>query len=53
LAHPLPSRTAVFANGKYDDQLESTAQMLEWFKGAAPEPGFLGCSRMLAQTRAS
>jgi hypothetical protein len=38
-----------FPNGKHDDQVDSTAQMLAWFKGAAREPGGLyGYYRMLA-----
>jgi hypothetical protein len=40
-----------FPNGRHDDQVDSTAQMLDSFKGAAREPGFLGYYRMLAQKR--
>jgi len=40
-----------FPNGKHDDQVDSTAQMLGWFKSAAREPGFLGYYRMLARLR--
>jgi phage terminase large subunit-like protein len=40
-----------FPNGRHDDQVDSTAQMLDWFKSAAREPGFLGYYRMLAQKR--
>jgi len=29
----------VFPNGKHDDQVDSTAQMLDWFKQAGREPG--------------
>ncbi len=40
----------IFPNGKHDDQVDSTAQMLDWFKGAAREPGGLyGYYRMLAE----
>ena len=28
-----------FPHGKYDDQVDSTAQMLDWFKQAGREPG--------------
>jgi len=28
-----------FPKGKYDDQVDSTAQMLDWFKEASREPG--------------
>src|SRR5882724_12071800 len=29
----------VFPNGKYDDQVDSTAQLLDWLKSAGREPG--------------
>ena len=29
----------VFPGGKYDDQVDSTAQMLDWLKQAGREPG--------------
>src|SRR6266700_1673316 len=29
----------IFPNGKHDDQVDSTAQMLDWFKQAGREPG--------------
>jgi hypothetical protein len=29
----------VFPSGKYDDQVDSTAQMLDWLKQAGREPG--------------
>jgi hypothetical protein len=29
----------VFPGGKYDDQVDSTAQLLDWLKGAGLEPG--------------
>jgi hypothetical protein len=42
-----------FPNGKHDDQVDSTVQMFDWFKGAAREPGgfygFYGYYRMLAE----
>ena len=41
----------IFPNGKHDDQVDSTAQMLDWFKGAAREPGIYGYYRMLTQMR--
>jgi hypothetical protein len=49
LAQYLAELTA-FPNGKHDDQVDSTAQMLDWFKGAAREPGgFYGYYRTLAE----
>jgi hypothetical protein len=44
-----------FPNGKHDDQVDSTAQMLDGFKGAAREPsGFYGYYKTLAdELRAS
>jgi predicted phage terminase large subunit-like protein len=41
----------IFPNGKHDDQVDSTAQMLDWFKQAGREPGIIGYYRMLAQDR--
>jgi len=39
-----------FPKGRHDDQVDSTAQMLDWFKGAAREPGGLyGYYRLLAE----
>src|SRR6266478_6803545 len=39
----------IFPNGKHDDQVDSTAQMLDWFKQAGREPGgFYHYYRMLA-----
>ena len=39
-----------FPNGKHDDQVDSTAQMLDWFKAAGREPGgFYGFYRALAE----
>ena len=48
LAQYLAELTA-FPNGKHDDQVDSTAQALDWFKQASREPGILGYYRMLAQ----
>jgi hypothetical protein len=38
---PLKPEAALtaFPNGKHDDRVDSTAQLLDWFKGAAREPG--------------
>ena len=41
----------VFPNGKHDDQVDSTAQLLDWFKQAGREPGILGYYRILAEAR--
>ena len=39
-----------FPNGKHDDQVDSTAQMLDWFKAAAREPdGLYGHYKALAE----
>ena len=38
LAEYLHELTA-FPKGKHDDQVDSTAQMLDWFKQPGPEPG--------------
>jgi hypothetical protein len=49
LAQYLHELTA-FPNGKHDDQVDSTAQMLDWFKAAARAPGgFYGYYRALAE----
>jgi predicted phage terminase large subunit-like protein len=48
LAQYLHELTA-FPNGKHDDQVDSTAQILDWFKAATREPGILGYYRMLAE----
>jgi hypothetical protein len=32
------ARLTVFPKGKHDDQVDSTAQMLDWFKRAGQEP---------------
>jgi hypothetical protein len=48
LAQYLHELTA-FPNGKHDDQVDSTAQMLDWFKGAARENGWVGYYRRLSE----
>ena len=48
LAQYLAELTA-FPNGKHDDQVDSTAQMLDWFKGAARENGLSGYYRILSE----
>jgi predicted phage terminase large subunit-like protein len=48
LAQYLAELTA-FPNAKHDDQVDSTAQALDWFKAATREPGgFYGYCRALA-----
>jgi predicted phage terminase large subunit-like protein len=42
----------LFPNGRHDDQVDSTAQALDWLKHAGREPGVLGYYRMLAEERA-
>ena len=39
----------VFPNGKHDDQVDSTAQFLDWFKRPFPTQGFYELTRMRAQ----
>ena len=40
----------VFPNGKNDDQVDSTAQFLDWFKRPFPSQGIFEYYRQLAQT---
>ncbi len=42
---------AVFPNGRFDDQVDSTAQFLDWFKTSAREDGIYAYYRMLAEER--
>jgi phage terminase large subunit-like protein len=35
-----------FPKGRYDDQVDSTSQALEWIKGAGAEPGIITYYRM-------
>jgi len=47
---PYLAELTTFPNGKHDDQVDSTAQMLDWFKTAAREPGGLyGYYKALAE----
>ena len=47
---PYLAELTAFPNGKHDDQVDSTAQMLDWFKQAGREPGGLyDYYRMLAE----
>ena len=39
----------VFPNGKHDDQVDSTAQFLDWFKRPFPGQGIYEYYRQLAQ----
>ena len=49
---PYLAELTAFPNAKHDDQVDSTAQLLDWFKAAGREPGgFYGYYRMLAQMR--
>jgi len=38
VARRVPARADGFPKGKHDDQVDSTAQMLDWFKRAGQEP---------------
>ena len=40
-----------FPYGRHDDQVDSTAQMLDWFKAAGREDGIFAYYRMLAKER--
>jgi predicted phage terminase large subunit-like protein len=42
---------AVFPNGRHDDQVDSTAQFLDWFKMSRREDGIYAYYRMLAEER--
>ena len=42
---------AVFPNGKHDDQADSTAQFLDWFKRPFPSQGIFELHRMNAERR--
>src|SRR5208282_2376536 len=39
----------VFPKGKHDDQVDSTAQFLDWFKRPFPGQGFYELTRMQAE----
>jgi predicted phage terminase large subunit-like protein len=39
----------VFPNGKHDDQVDSTAQFLDWFKRPFPNQGIFEYTRQLAE----
>src|SRR5256885_7780161 len=39
----------VFPNGKHDDQVDSTAQFLDWFKRPSPGQAYFECMRMQVQ----
>jgi hypothetical protein len=39
----------VFPKGKHDDQVDSTAQFLEWFKRPFPNQGYYEWARQRAQ----
>ena len=42
---------AMFPNGRYDDQVDSTAQFLDWFKTPMPHWGFFEFYRRMAEKR--
>jgi predicted phage terminase large subunit-like protein len=44
---------ASFPYGRHDDQVDSTAQMLDWFKAAGREDGIFALYRRLAEERKS
>jgi hypothetical protein len=47
---PYLAELTAFPNGKHDDQVDSTAQLFDWFKSAGREPGgFYGYYRLLAR----
>jgi hypothetical protein len=44
-----PHEMTVFPKGKHDDQVDSTAQFLDWFKRPFPSQGIYEYYRRLAQ----
>src|SRR5439155_23149467 len=42
---------SVFPKGKHDDQVDSTAQFLDWFKRPSPGQAYFECMRMQMQAR--
>ena len=42
---------ASFPYGRFDDQVDSTAQMLDWFKASGREDGIFALYRQLAAER--
>ena len=42
---------AVFPHGRHDDQVDATAQFLDWFKRAAREDGIYAYYRMLYEEK--
>jgi phage terminase large subunit-like protein len=42
---------AVFPHGRHDDQVDATAQFLDWFKRAAREDGVYTYYRMLYEEK--
>ena len=50
---PYLAELTAFPNAKHDDQVDSTAQMLDWFKSAAREPGGVLWLLQNARRRAS
>src|SRR5271155_2125568 len=48
---PYLHEVAVFPNGRHDDQVDSTAQFLDWCKVSSREDGIFAYYRMLAEER--
>ena len=47
---PYLAELTTFPNGRHDDQVDSIAQMLDWFEAAARQPGgFYGYYKRLAE----
>jgi len=44
-----PPELTVFPNGKHDDQVDSTAQFLDWLKKPFPSQGFFEFMRRQAE----
>ena len=42
---------AVFPNGKHDDQADSTAQFLDWFRRPCPVSSFIETMRLVERVR--
>jgi hypothetical protein len=49
LARRILHELAVFPNGKYDDQVDSTAQFLDWVKKPMPNRGIFEATRRRAE----
>jgi len=49
MARRVPHELSVFPKGKHDDQVDSTAQFLDWFKTPMPYRGMYEYARRMAE----